>query len=1278
VPPHHLDGALATQLIETVGEATIAGMKCIASRGVVADVADEYTSAHSCAADGRPTDSIAGNATHVDATSSGSAVAVGVTDIRVAADECVGHNIEIAHVASGVSAAGHVLGTRVADNTSIVKATDPDNGGTFIRNVPCVAGAIDRNVAAPESEWDAAGHDTGSFPLDGARPQVSLPGQRGPPDDFAVAADLEEGDIFSMEALRGAAEMRASDATTRGLPRVMGRELGASLANCDNAKQLIAQCASSFGTPPLLGIATNALFLCHVDASGTAVHVVVQASMSLIASVTSEGAKVMDFALQAEDNHLVTAFDDGCIVVSRLTPEHATPRILLKLEALAARAVAWHPANPRVFFTLQPHRGLLWHVPLIMKFFTLKPLGFDPLEVEGVQTALHVTQGLVQNAAREALPHIAVKEALPERFQTAKEIQGSFAHAALSPDGKWLAASTESAVWLWQITFKDEQALPVATCLQQHVLPDDVNVFHMRLVPRCAPDANAMNVFYILVVVAACDVLLYTLDPCPSGGVGYWLPYGRLLCPLQQRLRFPCSVSADVFLPWDDTWPHAPHATLIVFLDDGEEPSKDAPPALVLTGSLTDGKDNGPIVSFLSAFQVPSVPAAAPRPAIKVVRAFDRSVRARALPEGAESHAWAVVGLAPAAFQGLYSACLCFALPTASQRATLPLDGTMGHQTDKHCHLALEADAATPQVLPIPGFVAPTKALLHSGVSRCDGALVPGGPRNPAQEADSTYMDTDVATPAMFSDVSLFMQKRAHRASDSVLETMKEKLPGAIAASQAGHAGSQSRRKKSRDDKDRDSSTGAQVVLRSLLRETAHITEQAQKAEKSHAAALKTLTDPEALKQVVRSTGMSSIKDSVERELQKCRDGSLSKAVLKTAESKTFSDKFADALQHARLNEAAPLMDALQPSRQQVEEALQTDIHQWCHKLTAKHFKGIFQGGPDGRVRGALDFAMREVTTQSSEALDRLLEQTIHTSNTSELSAMFKHEVVNAVRREVQIWQEDEPAPAPVNGPIAPPAPLGLIPAAEQHTVCDGFAMRLKAAVLPATRDLDSVAKDLALTQGLLQRCRVAADGMDCAEAVTNSAASVAAPGGQDGGDGFAATRAAVLDGISAGRLREGLKTALAWDAKHPEESTSLIELAFHHLRGEPGAASDLLMTEEVLARPEVTSQVTGGLKIALMHELLQRSIIGNAELAQIDANLEWVVGIQHNCDEDDPEITGGLEAARGKMTAALEMLLQGDSPPALAKAADADKKRITLAAKIVLKGLSWLVPARR
>ena len=91
-------------------------------------------------------------------------------------------------------------------------------------------------------------------------------------------------------------------------------------------------------------------------------------------------------------------------------------------------------------------------------------------------------------------------------------------------------------------------------------------------------------------------------------------------------------------------------------------------------------------------------------------------------------------------------------------------------------------------------------------------------------------------------------------------------------------------------------------------------------------------------------------------------------------EERQFADRFADGLLATPGGAAAPLLDALQPTREQLKEALQQDVCAWCAGSVGRHLKGLLHDMGLAQAKGAIALAMAEVAAQSGAELHRILE----------------------------------------------------------------------------------------------------------------------------------------------------------------------------------------------------------------------------------------------------------------------------------------------------------------
>jgi len=397
-----------------------------------------------------------------------------------------------------------------------------------------------------------------------------------------------------------------------------------------------------------------------------------------------------------------------------------------------------------------------------------------------------------------------------------------------------------------------------------------------------------------------------------------------------------------------------------------------------------------------------------------------------------------------------------------------------------------------------------------------------------------------------------FMQRRADRTNDAVLELLHEKLTRLVDTESTDM---DPLIRQLRSEKEvRDESV--QSALEAIVRDAEAVAEQVSEKKR--------VWDPEATKMSIQQ---KPFKESIERELVKWRDGVLLKGALKAVEGKLFVDKFYEGLQSAP-SEASALLEVIQPTSQQIKEELHADLRQWCCAVTKNLESVVVDGG--AQVKSAIDGALRELATQSGAALDRILEQTMENADMLSLSN-HSNQIVEAVRRELHVWGE-----APV-----------VVQQQQQH-VKESFAQRMRAAALPLQAELDESANILADARSSLELCRKHADLVESG-----------AP------DNFEARRSSVLRLMEAGNFKTALEQALQWDASHTE---SLVELVCERM----GRSA---LPDEVLSQPEVADQLDGQMKMMMMCTLIQRSV--SSDVAQVEVNLEWVLGLLEVTDKD-------------------------------------------------------------
>jgi len=498
--------------------------------------------------------------------------------------------------------------------------------------------------------------------------------------------------------------------------------------------------------------------------------------------------------------------------------------------------------------------------------------------------------------------------------------------------------------------------------------------------------------------------------------------------------------------------------------------------------------------------------------------------------------------------------------------------------------------------------------------------------------------DTDPLTPGMIRHLAHFMRRRALTVNTKIVDTVSRKLPGTV-----GNHGGVGQRKPAADIKEEMvSEHRTRDMLRNVNREGMQVIDQIARSEKAMVLSLKNSCDPELLKQ-----GQSNrqLKEAIEKELARWRDSTLSKVVAKAIESRAFADRFADSLQ-AGHPESGPLLEVLQPPKQQFQEALQADLVLWCGGAVTRRLRGLFQDTGFLQATRPIRLAMRETSVQAQNMLDRTLQQTLTTVDAKLLSDVCAQQVVMAVRKEVERLEARFGCP---HQPLPPrPAPAFV-------AVRDDFLKNLRDMVAPLHQDLDDAAHVLESAT------------MEVTEAVmtaeTDSKGHVEL--GACPGMSISRKLDEVHAALDAGRVQEAFDEALAWDTMYKGAGNSLVELACDYLR------------RQETSRPEDLLEVPGCLKLHLSHVLLQRSMLETATLEKIEAHVDLALALLQAVDldaeEEEQRVVAAFKTVEEDMAEALDQLRRGASPPSLAVAEPALRRRIAATARMAVKGLSVL-----
>jgi hypothetical protein len=314
--------------------------------------------------------------------------------------------------------------------------------------------------------------------------------------------------------------------------------------------------------------------------------------------------------------------------------------------------------------------------------------------------------------------------------------------------------------------------------------------------------------------------------------------------------------------------------------------------------------------------------------------------------------------------------------------------------------------------------------------------------------------------------------------------------------------------------------------------------------------------------------------------------------------------------------------------------------------------------------KSAFDMALQDVSRQTVEMFTKFLQDTEATSKAPELFELCVKEVTEKIGAALSAYRRSPPPP---------PLPTATSPLSlGQSSARDSFSMtrRMRTMAAPLQKELDSVENEITSAFATLDRCRAKAKMSD----------SVAVGGllvGGSSSSSLADARKSTLEDLASGRLLAAFQTALQWDSDHTTAEASLVEVACDQLQNMNG--SEAVPPEEVLARPDVASQLDGRTKSLLILDLLERVASErkrNRSVARIEANLEWVLGLLQTMPHGEPGVVATLESMRRFLTTTLDGLGQGTHLEHIQASSD-EKKRIMKSARLASKGLGLILQRR-
>lgn len=495
--------------------------------------------------------------------------------------------------------------------------------------------------------------------------------------------------------------------------------------------------------------------------------------------------------------------------------------------------------------------------------------------------------------------------------------------------------------------------------------------------------------------------------------------------------------------------------------------------------------------------------------------------------------------------------------------------------------------------------------------------------------------DAEPITPSILLELRGVMRRRASRTSDAVFTSVKERLR---AEALIGHG------KCIMTAEERPEVTfKGKHVLQDICKDGEHV-QQIVRSEKQWVKLLREMADPEAIKQ---NPGYRLFKDAVHREVSMWRDGGVLKVVTKVAESKQMTDRL---VEHIDKGVAA---GGLVPNHGQLQDLLQEKMRLWLTDGVAARLRTSLVDSTLPQARVALDRAMQEITAQSTEAVSMTFRDARKSVGADEFLEICRLELAVAIRHQVQKWEDNvanasRPAPSHVSSPE-----LGK-----------RFSAVLRTASEPLWRDLEVVERDVAHAASFIESARASADIVEACRR-----------GGSDAH--LAATRAAVSEAVTGGRIREAFERALSWDMQHLR-AAGLAQFVCDQLATAAGSEEEV-QPVDILSRADVSAALDMDIKCQLMVVLVHCIGCNDAELPRVTSNLEWLLAILQFVDgTTNADVLNGLENHGSFMISTLEALAGSEAPAAVSKAEPPQKKHVVSMARFALKGLRMLIGGMR
>mmetsp|Transcript_38613 Transcript_38613/g.83562 ORF Transcript_38613/g.83562 Transcript_38613/m.83562 type:complete len:405 (+) Transcript_38613:120-1334(+) len=253
-------------------------------------------------------------------------------------------------------------------------------------------------------------------------------------------------------------------------------------------------------------------------------------------------------------------------------------------------------------------------------------------------------------------------------------------------------------------------------------------------------------------------------------------------------------------------------------------------------------------------------------------------------------------------------------------------------------------------------------------------------------------------------------------------------------------------------------------------------------------------------KLVEEAIDQRTLSDVVRRELVSWQTQAFPKTMVESIGQEDFAEALGEQLAASR--SAAGHGG---PSKQEVKEVLKADLLEWYSQTVQRELPTVFQRQAAESSRRALNSAMEDLMTRSTNSLERMLQQARATAQAQSLKEKSEVHVRQTIRRHASMFEATLRASEHVMTPEAVP-----MSDAEVEDLTARFRRKLREGGGGLQEALDEVQTEVDVSEQILKRCEKLATSGKAAKP-PQAACGPSEAAGQGGGGGGEHSRAAAV-----------------------------------------------------------------------------------------------------------------------------------------------------------------------